>query len=110
MTYKTKSASTKKGTTLVIRYTVTSQGQNKINDIVMVSDPIKGDESISIEADYFEMVNSHMIRVYVNHQLTTFKLSNYLEERHLNFGAGTKVLLTGVKTTDGTTIENISPL
>ncbi|MBN8252807.1 hypothetical protein [Priestia flexa] len=98
------------GTALVVRYVASPNGQNQIRDIVEVVSPDTGDQTVSIEADYFEMVNWNTVQVYVNNQPTTFKLSDYLAHHNEKFAPGTKVLLTGVKTSQGTMIESISPL
>ncbi|MED3823916.1 hypothetical protein P4561_09300 [Priestia flexa] len=98
------------GTALVVRYVASPNGQNQIRDIVEVVSPDTGDQTVSIEAAYFEMVNWNTVQVYVNNQPTTFKLSDYLAHHKEKFAPGTKVLLTGVKTSQGTMIESISPL
>lgn len=94
------------GDVVVVRYYKTAQGQLRILSVVRIGNQ-QVDNSVYMTRTFVSM-DSKFVKVKEGNNVVSYKISSYLASRNLHFNANSQVDLTGVKTPQGTVIENIS--
>ncbi|WP_409304063.1 hypothetical protein [Peribacillus sp. SCS-155] len=100
------------GSGVVIRFIETAKGEKIIKDLFVVYDPEAGDLSEFTEGEYAGLADADTVKVIVNNETVTYKLSSYVtaDELDQQFSIGDKVSVALVKTPDGLVVEKIDLL
>ncbi|WP_455660640.1 hypothetical protein [Pradoshia sp.] len=95
---------------IVLYYSQDKNGQNRIIDMAIIYTPKQGDLVQYIEAAYSGMADSHTIEVTLpKNNFAAYQIRGPLLNKKPNekFASGDRVLLTGIKTSEGMIIWNM---